>query len=78
MERLLDLKQEHYMVWETIGAELGIDAETLTAIEKDHTDHEDRLHAVIDNANPALEAMIKILQSANIANAISGIVIYPT
>ena len=77
VERYLDLKQQHYMVWKTIGEELGVDAETLTAIETDCTDNEDRLHAVINSANPAptLKSMIEILKSANVAKAISGIYI---
>ena len=48
--------------------------DTLNAVEKDHTDDRDRLHAVIGSANPAPthEAMTKILKSANITNAIAG------
>ena len=62
-------------MWRTIGTELGIDVDTLNAIEKDHADN-DRLYAVIDGANPAptREAMTKILESVNVNNAIAGMV----
>ena len=61
-------------MWKAIGMELGVDGDTLSDIEKNHTDDSDRLHAVIDSANPAptREAMTKILDSANISNAIAG------
>ena len=74
VERLFELKKEHYRIWKAIGTELGIDVDILHAIEKDHTDDKDCLHAVIDSANPALtrEAMTQILESANITNAIAG------
>ena len=74
VKRLIELKEKHYRVWKTIGTELGIDVDTLSAIEKDHADDRDRLHAVIDSANPAPthETMTKILESANITNAIAG------
>ena len=41
-------------IWRTIGTdwELGVDVDTLSAIEKDHADDNDHLHAVIDSANP--------------------------
>ena len=66
-------------MWRTIGTELGVDGDTLSAIEKDHTDDDDRLHAVIDSANPAptQETVAKILESANISNAIAGMVKLP-
>ena len=78
VERLLVLKKEHYWVWKTIGTELGVDVDTLSAIEKGHTDDKDRLLAVVNGANPVptLEAMTKILESANITNAIAGMIIY--
>ena len=74
VERLLKVKKEHYRVWKTIGAELGIDVDTLSAIEKNHTDDKGCLHAVINSANPAPthETMAKVFQSANINNAIAG------
>ena len=74
MERLIELKQRHYSVWKAIGMELGVDGDTLSDIEKNHTEDSDRLHAVIDSANPAptREAMTKILDSASISNAIAG------
>ena len=72
-----DIKWEHYRIWKIIGTELGIDVETLNAIEKDHTDNEDCLHVMIDRANPAPthEAIAEVLQSAHINNAIAGIII---
>ena len=77
VERLLKVKIEHYMVWKTIGTELGVDVDTLNAFEKDHTNDKDRLHAVIDGANPVPThgAMAKVLQSANINKAIAGIIV---
>ena len=61
-------------MWRPIGTELGVDVDKLNTIEKDHTNDKDRLHAVIDSANPAptRETMTKILKSANISNAIAG------
>ena len=78
MERYFEVEKEHYRIWKVIGTELGIDVDTLNAIEKDHTDDRDHLHAVIDSANPAptREAMTKILQSANINNAIAGMIMW--
>ena len=77
MEKVFELEKEHYRIWRAIGTELSVDVDTLSAIEKDHADDKDRLHAVIDNANPAptREAMTKILQSANINIAIAGMVL---
>ena len=70
-----DIKWEHYRIWKIIGTELGIDMDTLNAIEKDHTDNKNRLRAMIDRVNPAPthEAVAKVLQSAHINNAIAGI-----
>ena len=85
MERFFKVEREHYRIWRTIGTELSVDVYTLSAIEKHHADDKDRLHAVIDSANPVptREAMTKILQSANIKNAIAGMIMcspppYPT
>ena len=66
-------------MWRTIGTELGVDVDTLNAIEKDNTDDDDCLYAVIDSANPAptRETVAKILESANISNAIAGMVKLP-
>ena len=74
MKRLIELKEKHYRVWKAIGMELGVDGDTLNGIEKDHRNDSDRLHAVIDSANPVPthEEMTKILRSANINNAIAG------
>ena len=44
---LFDIKWEHLRVWRTIGTELGVNVDTLNAIEKDNTDDDDRLYAVI-------------------------------
>ena len=73
------LKKEHYRIWKTIGAELGIDVDTLSAIEKDHKKDKDCLCAMIDSANPAPthEVMAKILQSTNIISAIAGMMMMP-
>ena len=78
LERFFEVEKEHYRIWKTFGTELGVDVDTLSTIEKDHTDDKDRLHAVIDSTNPAPthEAMTKILESANINNAIAGIIMW--
>ena len=77
LEKVFELEKEHYRIWRAIGTELSVDVDTLSAIEKDHADDKDRLHVVIDSANPAptREAMTKILQSANINIAIAGMVL---
>ena len=59
-------------MWRTIGTELGVDMDTLNTIGKDNTNDGDRLTAVIDSAAPTREIMAKILESANISNAIAG------
>ena len=76
LERFFKVKKEHYRVWKTIGAELGVDVDTLNATERDHRDIKCCLHAVIDSANPAptYKTMTKILESANISNAIAGMI----
>ena len=78
VERLLKMEKEHYRIWKTIGTELGVDMDMLCAIEKDHTDDKDRLHAVINGADPAPthEIMVKILQSPNTTSAIAGTVMW--
>ena len=70
--KLFNIKRKHFRVWRTIGAELGVNVDTLNTIEKDNTDDDDRLIAVIDSAAPQREIMAKILESANISNAIAG------
>ena len=76
VERLFQLKEEHYRIWKVIGRELGVDVDTLSVIDENFTD-EDCLHSVIDSANPAPthEAMARILQSERITNAIAGTII---
>ena len=76
LERFFKVEKEHYRVWKTIGAELGVDVDTLNATERDHRDIKYCLHAMIDSANPAptYETMTKILESANISNAIAGMI----
>ena len=59
-------------MWRPIGTELGVDVDTLNSIEKNHTDDGDRLFALIDSAAPTREIMAKILESANVSNAIAG------
>ena len=44
----------------------------LNGIEKDHTDDDDRLYALIDSAAPTREILANILESTNISNAIAG------
>ena len=75
---MLQLKKKHYRIWKSIGTELGIDVDTLSAIEKDHTEDNDRLHTMINGANPVptYETMVKILQSSNITSAIAGTVMW--
>ena len=77
MKRFFEVRKAHYRVWKTIGMELGIDVDALTAAEKDHTNNKDCLHAIINNANPAPThgAMAKVLQSPNITSAIAGIIL---
>ena len=79
LERFFEMKKEHYRIWKAIGTELGVDVDKLNAIEKDHTNNKDHLHTVIDSANPAptRERMAEILQSANISNAIAGMIKLP-
>ena len=78
VERIFKVQKEHYRVWKVIGTELGIDVDTLSVIEKNHTNDEDCLCAMIDSAKPAPthEAMTKILQSTNITSAIAGIIVW--
>ena len=75
MESIFEVKQEHHRVWKIIGTELGIDVDTLHAIEKDYSSDKERLRAMIDSANPAPThgTIAKILQSANINKAVAGI-----
>ena len=74
VERLFQLEEEHYRIWRVIGTKLGVDMDTLSVIEEYVTIDKDRLHSVIDCANPAPthEAMTKILESEHITNAIAG------
>ena len=78
MEWLFELKMEHYRIWKTIGTELGVDVDTLNAIEKDHTNDESRLHAMIDciNPTPTHETMTKVLQSEYVNNTIAGTIAF--
>ena len=66
-------------MWRTIGTELGVDVDTLNSIEKNDADDSERLEAVINGTNPAptCEKMTKILQSANVKNAIAGMIMSP-
>ena len=70
-----NLNPQHYRIWRMIGTELEIDVEILNSIEWDHANDHDRLHAMIDSANPALthEVITKVLQSERIANAVKGL-----
>ena len=75
VEWIFEVKKEHHRVWKTIGTELGIDVDTLSAIEKGYAKDKERLRAMIDSANPAPThgTMAKILQSTNINKAVAGI-----
>ena len=74
VDELFSIRQEHCRVWRVIGTKLGINIDTLNAIEKDHTTDKDRLHAVIDSVTPTHEAMAKVLQTvADITSAVAGI-----
>ena len=48
LEQFFEMEKNHYRIWKVISTELGIDGDTLSAIEKDHRDDKDCLHAVID------------------------------
>ena len=74
--KLFGIKWGHCRVWRIVGTEMGIDVNTLDAIEKNHTNDADRLHTLIDSANPSPthETMAKILQSSQISNAIAGMI----
>ena len=65
---------DYCKIWKIIGEELGIDADKLDAIQKNHTRDSDCLCAMIDSANPAFthEAMTKALQSERFTSAVSG------
>ena len=71
---MFEIDLEHCKIWKIIGAELGIDADKLDAIEKDHMRNSDCLCAMIDSADPAFthEAMTKVLQSEHVTSAVAG------
>ena len=48
--------------------------DTLNAIERGQNNNHDRLHVMIDSANPALthEMITKVLQSERVSNAVAG------
>ena len=73
--RFFNISKQHYRIWRIIGAELGIDGDLLKTIERDHLNDEDRLHAMIDSASPALthEMTTKVLQSECVSNAVKGL-----
>ena len=74
VERLFKLTREHYRLWKLIGTELGIDMDTLNAIEKEYVGDRDRLHAMIDNAKPAMThgTVTQVLRSQSITKAVAG------
>ena len=49
--------------------------EILNSIERDHTNDHDRLHAMLDSANPTLthEGLSKVLQSERVSSAVKGL-----
>ena len=65
-------------MWRTIGTELDIDVDTLNAIEKDDANDGSRLKGVINGANPAPthEIVSKLHESANVVNAIVGMIMF--
>ena len=65
------------MLWRIIGAELGIDVDTLSSIERGQTTTRGCLHRMINEANPPItrNAMTRVLQSERITNAIAGMYI---
>ena len=52
-----------------------MDGDLLKTIERGHLTDEDRLHTMIDSANPALthERITKVLQSERISSAVKGL-----
>ena len=62
------------MLWKIISAELGIDVDTLSSIEKSQTTTRTCLHRMINEADPpiACNAMTRVLQSERITNAVAG------
>ena len=62
------------MLWKIIGAELGIDVDILSSIDRGQTTTRACLHKMIDEANPPVtcNAMTRVLQSERITNAIAG------
>ena len=76
VERLFNVPLE---LWKLLGIELGINTETLDAIEKENVGDRDRLHAMFDNIKPPITrgVMKRVLRSQSILkNAVSGIIIY--
>lgn len=70
-----ELSWEHYMLWKVIGEELGIDAVTLSSIERSQAKNtSDYLHRMINEANPPItqNAMATALRSKRVTNAIAG------
>ena len=73
--RLFSITKRYYRIWRIIGTELGMDGDLLKTIERGHLTDEDRLHTMIDSANPALthERITKVLQSERISSAVKGL-----
>ena len=77
LKTMFKLTWEHYMLWKIIGEELGIDAATLSAIERDQTTITSNcLHRMINEAKPPItrNAMTRALQSERVTNAVTGII----
>ena len=77
VERLFNVPPE---LWKLLGMELGINMETLDAIEKEYVGDRDRLHALFDNIKPPITRGVvkRVLRSQTILkNAVSGTNIAP-
>ena len=76
VERLFKVPPE---LWKLLGTELGINMETLNAIEKEYIGDRDRLHAMFDNIKPPITrgVMKRVLRSQTILkNAVSGMILF--
>ena len=72
MKEILNLTWKHRSRWRFIGIELGIDVNTLDAIERDHKKAEECLAELITtwlrgtNPKPTRSAMTKALESQSV------------
>ena len=64
-------------LWKVLGTELGIDMDTLNAIEEEHSgDDRKCLHAMIDNTKPPITrgVMKRVLRTQSILSGVTGII----